>query len=107
VTATPGDDRVADDGNVIRLPAEIDEAVAPVVLRQIQSFVADPQGHTSVILDLSATAFLDSSGMGMLAAASGVCVSAGIRLLLRSPTPNVTAHLRMIGLLTFFDWVDE
>jgi anti-anti-sigma factor len=107
VTAPPDDDRIADDSNVIRLPAEIDEAVAPVVLRQIQAFVANPQGHTSVVLDLSETAFLDSSGMGMLAAASGVCVSAGIRLLLHSPTPNVTAHLRMIGLLTFFEWTDE
>src|SRR5207247_7682241 len=81
---------------VIALPAETDMANAAEVGRQLGSAV-EP-GVKTVIADMTATTFCDSSGISMLVRAHKQAVANGTELRLVAASPAVLRTLTLAGL---------
>lgn len=59
--------------------------------------------HREVAVDLSELAFMDSTGLGVLAAARSRVAAGGGTLTLRSPTAQITRMLSVTGMDRLFD----
>jgi anti-sigma B factor antagonist len=81
---------------VIALPTEIDMATAGGVGRRLGSAVAD--GARTVIADMTATTFCDSSGIGMLLWAHKHAAANGSQLRLVVPATAVLRSLALASL---------
>jgi anti-sigma B factor antagonist len=81
---------------VIRPVGRLNMASAPQLSTMITDIVADGCSH--LILDLSGTEFIDSSGLGALVASLKRCRQAGGDLRLAAPTPQVTTALELTNL---------
>jgi anti-anti-sigma factor len=81
---------------VIALPAEIDMANADRVGQQLGSALAP--GVATVIADMTATRFCDSSGMSMLVRAHGQAAANGTELRLVVASTAVLRTLTLLGL---------
>lgn len=88
---------VDDDSSTvtIRLAGDFDAASAGAVREAVVE--AEAAGR-DVVLDLSCVEFIDSSGLGVIAAAAGRAEREGRRLTLSGPTAAVTRTLHMFGL---------
>jgi anti-anti-sigma factor len=94
--------RVESHGTVV-VSGDIDVVSAPQIetaLRQAERTLDD---SAPVIIDVSAVAFIDSSGLRVLLAASRRSAEAGRRLVLRSPGHAVTRLLSITGTAAMFD----
>lgn len=80
---------------VIRLVGELDMATV-VQLRQAVTEALETAA-TSVVLDLSALTFVDSSGIGALVGASRRFQELGCSFALHAPTRSVLKALRLTG----------
>lgn len=60
-----------------------------------------------LVLDLSGVGFIDSSGIGLLAALNTRMKNAGRLLVLRKPSPNVRKTLELVQLLPYFEIADS
>jgi anti-sigma B factor antagonist len=80
---------------VIALPAEIDMANAARVGQQLGS--ACTAGVRTVIADMTATTFCDSSGISMLVRAHKHAAANGTRLRLVVPSAAVLRALTLVG----------
>lgn len=58
-------------------------------------------GATTLVLDLAAVTFMDSSGLAVLVALNNQTTQAGRALVVRNPTPRVLEVLRITGLDDF------
>ena len=92
---------------VIALPAEIDMANADRVGQQLGAALAP--GVATVIADMTATRFCDSSGINMLVRAHGQAAANGTELRLVVPSTAVLRTLALLGGLVAFrgdeqDW---
>lgn len=85
-----------DDGVLVRLEGELDLATAPTLERVVN--LAVDSGAPTVVLDLSALTFVDSTGIHVLIAAQRRALKQGFALVLRSPTQQVRKILRLTGL---------
>ena len=84
------------EGTRVEVTGELDAYTAP----QLRSFVDEllGRGGTRVVVDLSQTLFVDSTGLGVLIGAARKCEARGGELSLDAPTPQVYRVLQMTGL---------
>ena len=94
---------VGDNGEevVITLVGELDIATAPELWAAIDKALA--QGRTKLVLDLSALAFVDSTGLGVFVRAAKELRAAGGGLALKAPGERVSKLLAMTRLEEVFD----
>jgi anti-sigma B factor antagonist len=85
---------------VIAVEGELDAHSAPALDEEIARLIGD--GVTDVVLDLSATSFLDSFGLRALLAAQREVSDAGGRVSLQTPSKSVQRLLDIAGLTEQF-----
>jgi anti-sigma B factor antagonist len=89
------------DRAVVRMKGELDVASAPrlreCVLKLIQPSPSSDKVGT-VVLDLSNVTFVDSTGLGVIAASRQRVARVGGELILRGPRPNTIKVLEITGL---------
>jgi anti-anti-sigma factor len=90
----------AGDRGVISIKGELDAYTAPGVEEQIAKLMAERITH--VVLDLSETAFLDSSGLRAILTAHRKLGNEQGSLTLRAPSEPVTRLLEITGLTGHF-----
>lgn len=81
------------EGVIVRVSGEVDIVTAPVLQRHLDSAIAS--GRPTVVIDLSATTFLDARGVGALVAARKQITRNGGRLVLRKPPALVRRVLEV------------
>jgi anti-sigma B factor antagonist len=86
---------------VLRVFGDIDLATAPRFRSEARDLLERPE-LGSLVLDLSAVDFLDSSGIEMLSSIRSDCLDRDVELVLRSPRDRVVQLLRMTGTLEGF-----
>jgi anti-anti-sigma factor len=67
----------------------------------------EASGPELLVIDLSGLSFLDSSGMGVIAAAQGRATEAGRRLVVVKPPANVRRAFELSGLDDVLDMADD
>ena len=90
---------VRPEGAVITPRGRLDMVAAPQLRSLVDDVVAD--GHTLLVVDFSATEFLDSSGLGAVVAGLKTARQAGGDLRIA----NVTGQVEMVLKLTTLDKV--
>nr|WP_202446646.1 STAS domain-containing protein [Streptomyces sp. SID5468] len=96
-----------DGWTVLRVAGDMDLVTSPAVRQQVHDAVAD--GRRSVVLDLSAVRFCDSSGVGVLIAARRLMRSCTGRLRLILPAEgavdgsHVNRVLAALGVRRLFE----
>ena len=95
-------DSVRDDREiVVSVHGALDTAASHQIARQLLELLAEP--IRTVILQLDAVTFIDSSGIGVLTIVRTHAHQRGIRFYLRAVPPTVRSVLRVAGMLDFFD----
>lgn len=100
--------RKVDGTAVVAVAGEIDVYTSPLLQERLVEVLRD--GFPSIVLDLSAVTFLDSTGLGVLITALKRCRSADGDLVLVTAQPNVLKVLEITGLNDVFkvhDSVDD
>jgi anti-sigma B factor antagonist len=93
---------------VVAVAGEIDVYTSPLLQERLVEVLRD--GSASIVLDLSAVTFLDSTGLGVLITGLKRCRSADGDLVLVTAQPNVLKVLEITGLNDVFqvhDSVDD
>ena len=86
------------DGRAVVKPVgRLNMAAAPSLSTAIAEVVSGGRPH--VVVDLSETAFIDSSGLGALVASLKKCRQAGGDLRLAAPTEQVVTALELTNLI--------
>jgi len=98
--------QVTDDREraLVRLIGELDVAVAPHAARAIAR--AERLRPSILELDLSALAFMDSTGLRLMLSARGRALEAGRRLLMRRGPSAVQRVFEVTALESLFEFVD-
>ena len=81
---------------IVELHGEIDTQRADHVRDRLLSAGV---GKTSIVVDLGAVTFIDSTGLGALVAAD-----MAVKLVLRDPSPAVQRAMDVTGLTEHFSW---
>jgi anti-anti-sigma factor len=81
---------------VVRPDGRLNMVAAPALRKQLHDLVAD--GNARVVVDLSATDFIDSSGLGALISGLKVARQAGGDLRIAAPTRQVVTVLELTNL---------
>lgn len=89
------------DRAVLTVRGELDAYSAPGLEDQVVRLLTT-QGVTTIVLDLSGTGFLDSSGLRAILTAQRRLTEGGGQLSLRSPSEPVTRLLEITGLTDHF-----
>jgi anti-sigma B factor antagonist len=92
------------DRTVIAIKGELDAYTAPALEEQIANLGSD--SPVNVVLDLSETGFLDSSGLRAILTAHRRLGGEHGTLVLRSPSEPVTRLLEITGLTDHFQVED-
>jgi len=92
------------DGIVLAVSGEIDLATSPAVEREL---LQAAESHDLVAIDLSATSFLDSSGLHTIIAADLRLRERGGRLLIVDGPPQVSRVFELTGLSNHLDLVRD
>jgi anti-sigma B factor antagonist len=85
--------------------AELDVYTSPLLQERLVEVLKD--GSSSIVLDLSAVTFLDSTGLGVLITGLKRCRSAEGDLVLVTAQPNVLKVLEITGLNDVFQVHDS
>jgi anti-sigma B factor antagonist len=85
---------------VVRCETELDVATAPELIRDLDRHIAD--GHRRVVVDMSDTTFMDSSGLRALLLARQRMEEDGGSLLLSGCSPQVLRVFEATGLSEHF-----
>ncbi|MDF2827803.1 MAG: anti-sigma-factor antagonist [Mycobacterium sp.] len=89
--------RTTDSGvTVVRPDGRLNMVAAPALRKQLHDLVAG--GNARVVVDLSATDFIDSSGLGALISGLKVARQAGGDLRIAAPTRQVVTVLELTNL---------
>ncbi|MEN9507189.1 MAG: hypothetical protein RI958_3115 [Actinomycetota bacterium] len=83
---------IAEDGTVVA-GGEVDMAVGP----ELEALVMPLVRQRSVVIDLSAVSFLDSSGLRSLLRIAQIADEHGTDLVVRSPSPEVGRLFELTG----------
>lgn len=101
--------RTMESGIVVVQPTgRLNMTAAPMLRKQLVDIV--DRGGTRIVVDLSATEFIDSSGLGALIAALKIARNAGGDLRIAAPTQQVCTVLELSNLdrvLRAYDSVDS
>jgi anti-sigma B factor antagonist len=85
----------ADGGEaVVHLVGEIDMTAR----QDLEATLAQATGHPRMVVDLSRTTFIDSTGLKALVAAWRTQTDAGREMVLRDPSPEVVRTIEFAGL---------
>jgi anti-anti-sigma factor len=91
------DTRTTDSGvTVVRPDGRLNMVAAPALRKQLHDLVEG--GNARVVVDLSATEFIDSSGLGALISGLKVARQAGGDLRIAAPTKQVITVLELTNL---------
>jgi anti-sigma B factor antagonist len=90
----------SDPGPVLKPSGEIDIQTSPLLADKLRSVL--DQGFSSVVVDLGAVTFLDSTGLSVLVTGLKQCRAAGGDFRLTDPQPNVRRVLEITGLTDIF-----
>jgi anti-sigma B factor antagonist len=96
----------AGDHVVLAVRGDVDLATAPLLRERIADVLA---GAHSVVVDLGGVGFMDSTGLGVLAAAHHRAGALGVTLVLARPQRIVRNALRLVGVdlvVGVYDTVD-
>lgn len=93
------------DGDDVVVPTavEFDVSTAADMLKVTETALAAGTSAKRLIIDMSATSFLDSSGLGALVSMLNAANGRGIPMQLRNLRPQLRRLLEMTGLLSVFD----
>ncbi|MEU9832557.1 STAS domain-containing protein [Streptosporangium sp. NPDC048047] len=91
---------------VVRVGDALDWSTAPDV-RTLVSTMWDGLAGGCLVLDLGATTFCDSTGLGTLVSICTDSGDRGVRLIVAAPPPGVLRMLRITGLSAFFELCDS
>jgi anti-sigma B factor antagonist len=97
--------RKVDGTAVVAVAGEIDVYTSPLLQERLVEVLRD--GSSSIVLDLSAVTFLDSTGLGVLITGLKRCRSADGDLVLVTAQPNVLKVLEITGLNDVFQVHDS
>jgi anti-anti-sigma factor len=86
----------AGDHTVLGVRGDLDPCTAPTMARLLHAVI--DQGHTDIVLDLSAAGGVTSAGLGMVASAAARLKRANGALTVRSPSPGVRRIFDVTGL---------
>lgn len=89
---------------VIAVPERLDSAAVPDLKSESQQVLVEAQ---AVIIDLAATVFIDSAGLGSLVSLLKSCTQKNIRLALAGLTPQVRQIFELTRLYKLFDIFDS
>lgn len=92
--------RLSDGRAVVEIRGEVDVAHADR-LRQVL-FQSSAERPTVLEVDLLYVTFIDSTGIGALAAGYNAARSLGVRFVVRRPSPFIETQLRQTGLYDVF-----
>jgi anti-sigma B factor antagonist len=92
------------DRTVIAIKGELDAYTAPALEEQIANLGSD--SPVNIVLDLSETGFLDSSGLRAILTAHRRLAGEQSTLVLRAPSEPVTRLLEITGLTDHFPVAD-
>jgi anti-sigma B factor antagonist len=90
---------------VVAVSGEIDVATAPQLQERLHSLIA--RGQATLVLDLLAVTFLDSTALGVLVGALKRCREQGGQLQLVVADPRIMKIFEITGLTTVFPIVDS
>jgi len=90
--------RPSDGSIVVEIRGEIDVVHADRLRQALLD--ASQQRPTVVVVDLRYVTFIDSTGIGALAAGYNAARRLGVRLTIRQPTPFIVTQLQQTGLYT-------
>ena len=90
---------------VVAVHGVVDLFAAPELKRRLIEVVN--QGAVEIILDLSATEFLDSTGLGALLTAYKRLSGRGGRLVVVPGSPNISRVFEITGLDSIFEFADS
>ena len=93
--------RLADGAVVIEIRGEIDVASAVEIRRVLTETVSNLR-PVRLVVDMMHVTFVDSTGIGALAAGQNAARTVGIGFQVIHPAPFVTTQLRMMGLSDAF-----
>ncbi|MBB1484470.1 STAS domain-containing protein [Tessaracoccus sp. MC1865] len=87
---------VAERYVIVSIEGRFTAAVAPLLRHRVDDLISE--GHTRVVVDLGATAFIDSSGLGALIGALKAARVAGGDLRIAAAPEQVVSVLRLTNL---------
>lgn len=88
---------VKDGSLVARVTGEIDHHSAPAIREQIDALL-DSLQPKGLLLDLSETDFMDSSGLGLILGRQRKTEEIGAKLVLLNPSPAIRKLLHLAGM---------
>lgn len=91
-----------DASNVLRVQGVVDFMSAPDLQRDGVELLTRPDVQ-SLVIDLSAVTFIDSSGLSVLVYLKGRCDERAMPLTLRDVPPRARTLIDSLGLSTYFD----
>jgi anti-sigma B factor antagonist len=94
------EERSAQGATVVAVTGEIDVATAPQLQETLHALIA--QGHPSLVIDLLAVTFLDSTALGVLVGALKRCRDQGGDLQLVVADARIMKIFEITGLTTVF-----
>ena len=97
--------RVEDDRTIVSVRGDFDLQVAERVVAELEKVEASEP--PLLVIDLSRLSFMDSSGMGVIAAAQARAVEGGRRLVLVRPPYSVRRAFELSGFEDVVTIVDD
>jgi stage II sporulation protein AA (anti-sigma F factor antagonist) len=97
--------RVEGDRAIVTVRGDFDLQVAERVVHEIEE--VEERSPALLVIDLSRLSFLDSSGMGVIAAAQARAVEAGRRIVLVKPPYTVRRAFELSGFDDVIEVVDD
>lgn len=97
--------RVEDDRTIVSVRGDFDLQVAERVVAELEK--VEKSEPALLVIDLSRLSFMDSSGMGVIAAAQARAVEGGRRLVLVRPPYSVRRAFELSGFEDVVTIVDD
>jgi anti-sigma B factor antagonist len=92
---------------VLTVRGDVDLATAPLLRDRLSHALSDAvAGSPSVVVDLAAVGFMDSTGLGVLVSAHHRAAASGRRLVIARPQRIVRNALRLVQVDTVIDVYD-
>jgi len=99
------EERSEGGATIVTVSGEIDVATAPQLQESLHALIA--QGRSSLVIDLLAVTFLDSTALGVLVGALKRCREQGGDLQLVMADARIMKIFEITGLITVFPIVDS